>query len=256
MLQNLAYEMSVLAQAIQHKNLSAAAVHIGLSQPQLSRLIAKIEDELNVVLLDRTAKRKSTWTQIAEELATTFSKGLSRLETEILTIAHEREQNELHIATLEGLSEIALQFAKLCFSDLKIKTIYLDILDFKDLDSQFMSGSLDLIFTVRSPSKQVYRHTIEVGYQQNEKVSSNKNIYVCSPFELTGNRKTEVKQPQLFVSNSLALRRRWLQEFGGTGNLPTDTHRGKGKGYYSVYLIGSDLIGEKLWKHIAELAVK
>ena len=59
MLQNLAYELSVLVKAVQHKNLSAAAVHVGLSQPQLSRLVAKIEHELNIILLDRTARRKS-----------------------------------------------------------------------------------------------------------------------------------------------------------------------------------------------------
>jgi DNA-binding transcriptional LysR family regulator len=256
MLQNLAYEMSVLAKAVEHKNLSAAAVHIGLSQPQLSRLIAKIESELNVVLLDRSAKRKSSWTAVAEELAVTFSKGLSRLEVDLLKIAQDREQNELHIGTLEGLASIALQFVQLCFSELKMKAVYLDILDFKDLDSQFIGGNLDLIFTVRPPTKQKYQHLIEVGYQQNEKVSSSKDVYVCSPFELTGDKKNELNHPHLFVSNSLSLRRQWLKEVGGTGSLPTDTHKGKGKGYYSVLLIGSDLISEKLWKRIVEIAEK
>jgi hypothetical protein len=256
MLQNLAYELSILAKAVQHKNLSAAAVHVGLSQPQLSRLIAKIESELNVVLLDRTARRKSGWTPVGQELAMVFTKGLSRLESEMLAIAQERELAELHIGTLEGLSSMAIQFARACFEDLHMKRVFLDILDFKDLDAQFISGSLDLIFTVKPPSKQKYNHAVEVGYQQMEKITSNKDIYVCSPFELTGEKKIENDYKHLFVSTSLSLREKWLHEFGGTGSLPTDTHKGRGKGFYSVYLFGSDLISPKLWDQIATLAEK
>lgn len=256
MLQNLAYEMSVFAKAVQHKNLSAAAVHIGLSQPQLSRLIARIEGELNVILLDRTARRKSGWTQVAQDLAMVFTKGLNRLESEVLAIAQERELAELHIGTLEGLSSIAVQFAKACFEELGMKMVFLDILDFKDLDSQFLSGSLDLVFTVKPPSKQKFNHAIEVGYQQNEKICSDKDIYVCSPFELTGDKKIDADYKHLFVSNSLSLRQKWLHEFGGTGSLPADTHKGRGKGFYSVYLFGSDLINPKLWGQITKLAEK
>ena len=61
-MQQLYYELGVLAKAVNFKNLSAAALHVGLSQPQLSRIIAKIEEELKIVLLDRSAKRKSGWT--------------------------------------------------------------------------------------------------------------------------------------------------------------------------------------------------
>ena len=108
MLQSVSYELSVLAKAVQHKNLSAAAVHVGLSQPQLSRLIAKIEAELNVMLLDRSARRKSGWTPLAHDLALTFTKGMSKLQSEILSMAEQREVTELHIGTLEGLSHIPL----------------------------------------------------------------------------------------------------------------------------------------------------
>ena len=256
MLQNLTYELSVLAKAVQHKNLSAAAIHVGLSQPQISRLIAKIESELNVVLLDRTARRKSGWTQVAIDLSLIFSKGINRLESEVLAIVQEREQSELHIGTLEGLSSMALQFAKACFTELRMKKIFLDILDFKDLDSQFLSGSLDLIFTVKPPNKQKFNHQIEVGSQQMEKISSDADIFVCSPFELTVDKKLETEFNHLFVSNSLSLRREWLKDFGGTGTLPTDTRKGRGKGYYSVYLFGSDLISPRLWSQISDLAEK
>ncbi|GIL16630.1 MAG: hypothetical protein BroJett040_03810 [Oligoflexia bacterium] len=253
MIQNLTYELSVLAKAVQHKNLSAAAVHVGLSQPQLSRLIHKIESELNIVLLDRSARRKSGWTALAQDLALTYTKGIGRLETEIVSLAQEREVTELHIGTLEGLSQIAMQFAKDCFDHLKMKVIYLDVLDFKDLDSQFLSGNLDLIFTVRSPSKQKYSHMIEVGYQQMEKVTTDKNIYVVSPYEFTGfDKKTTEQATSAFVSNSLAVREQWLKSIGGTGILPVDAKTGRGKGQYTIYLIGSDLISPTLWGKIED----
>jgi len=254
MLQNLAYELSILVKAVQHKNLSAAAVHVGLSQPQLSRLVAKIEHELNIILLDRTARRKSGWTPIALELAATYSKGVGRLQSELLALAQDREITELHIGTLEGLSMIASQFAKSCFEQLKIKTIYLDILDFKDLDSEFLGGNLDLIFTVKSPSKQKFNHFLEVGYQQMERISTSKDTLICSPFEYSGfDKKEQEAAKNTLISNSLALRQNWLSTYGGTGTIPTEARKGRGKGHYIVYLIGADLLSPKIWNQIVQV---
>lgn len=254
MLQNLTYELSILAKAVQHKNLSAAAVHVGLSQPQLSRLIAKIEAELNVILLDRTARRKSGWTPLANELSLTFTKGIGRLQSEILSLAQEREATELRIGTLEGLSGIATQFVQQCFEKIGMRTIYLDVLDFKDLDSEFLSGNLDMIFTVRSPSKQKFNHQLEVGYQQMEKISTNKDVLLYSPFEFAGIEKKSLESAKnILISNSLALRSNWLHNIGGTGVLPIDAKKGRGKGFYSVYLIGSDLLSPKIWAQISEV---
>ncbi|MBX2995156.1 MAG: LysR family transcriptional regulator [Bdellovibrionaceae bacterium] len=254
MLQTLAYELSVLAKAIQHKNLSAAAVHVGLSQPQLSRLVAKIESELNVVLLDRTARRKSGWTPMALELSLIFTRGLGRLEGEIMALAEERDITELRIGSLEGLSGISTQFAKSCFDQLGMKLVYLDLLDFRDLDSQFLSGNLDLIFTVKSPSKQKYQKMIEVGFQQMEKVNSDPKTLICSPFEFAGLEKREVEAAShLLVSNSLSLRSQWLHNFGGAGTLPVDAKKGRGKGHYSIYLIGSDILSPRIWDRLKTL---
>jgi hypothetical protein len=255
MISNLTYELTVLAKAVQHKNLSAAAVHVGLSQPQLSRLIAKIESELNIILLDRSARRKSGWTPIAHELAMTFSKGISRLQSEIMAIAQDSETTELRIGTLEGLSAIATQFAQQCFEKYEIRTVHLDVLDFKDLDSQFLSGNLDLIFTVRSPSKQKFSHQLEVGYQQMEKISTNKDVHIYSPYEFSGvDKKTLEPVKHILISNSLSLRASWLHNIGGTGVLPIDAKKGRGKGYYSVYLLGSDLLSPKLWSKICDFS--
>lgn len=252
MLQNLTHELSLLSKAVQHKNLSAAAVHVGLSQPQLSRIVSKLEQELGVILLDRTARRKSSWTQVAQDLAIVFNKGVHRLEGEILAIAQDREQSELHVGTLEGLSDIAIQFADDCFRKLKMKTISLDILDFKDLDGQFVSGGLDVIFTVRPPGRQKHSHLLEVGYQQSLKVESNLKTYVCSPFELTKDKTQTQNFEHVFVSNSLSLRQRWLKEYGGVGELPADTRKGRGKGVHTVYLIATELMAPRLWNQISD----
>lgn len=253
MIQNLTYELSVLAKAVQHKNLSAAAVHVGLSQPQLSRLVAKIESELNIILLDRSARRKSGWTQLAHDLSLTYTKGIGRLQTEILSVAQDSEIHELRIGTLEGLSAIATQFVQFCFENIEISTIHLDVLDFKDLDSQFLSGNLDLIFTVRPPSRQKYSHQLEVGYQQMEKISTDSGVQVFSTYEYSSlDKKSIGKGSQVLVSNSLAFRSNWLHEIGGSGILPVNAKKGRGKGYYSVYLFGSDLLSPKIWTQISD----
>lgn len=254
MIQSLTYELSILAKSVQHKNLSAASAHVGLSQPQLSRVIAKIENELKIVLLDRTARRKSGWTPKAQELALTFSKGISRIEAEVYALAEEREITELHIGSLEGLSNISTQFVKQCFEKLGIKTIFHDVLDFAEMDSQFLGGNLDLIFTVRPPSKQKFNHIVEIGFQQNELVETNENFLVFSPFEYTAfDKKQKRIEQNVLVCNSLSLREHWLHENGGVGSLPVDAKKGKGKGAFTIYLIGSDLISPKLWDQIKEL---
>ena len=248
---SLSYELSILAKAVQHKNLSAAAVHVGLSQPQLSRLIHKLESELQIVLLDRSARRKSGWTQTAHELALLFSRGIARLDNELMALAQQREPTAIHIGSLEGLSGIASDFAQFCFQSLGVTTIYIDVFDFQDLDSQFLAGDLDMIFTVRPPSRQKYSHVIEVGFQQSEKFSSDKNILVCSPYEYMGVDKKSSELPsKALVSNSLALRSHWLHTLGGTGLLPTDAKTGKGKGAFVIYLIASELFSPRRWQKV------
>jgi hypothetical protein len=253
MIDRLTHELSVLSKAIVHKNLSAAAVHIGLSQPQLSRLIAKLEHELNLVLLDRSSRRKSGWTQAAHDLSIAYNRGMGRLETDILALAQNSEALDLRIGTLEGLSSIAVSFTKDCFKNTSLKNIYLNVFDFKELESHFLNNNLDLIFTVRSPSKQKYVHVIEVGYQQIEKIAT-KDILVASESELaTIDKKSRDAFSNQFISNSLSIRRQWLKEHGGTGSLPVDAKTGKGKGQYTIYLYGSHIISPSLWNKISKL---
>ncbi|HEY1079569.1 MAG TPA: LysR family transcriptional regulator, partial [Bdellovibrio sp.] len=164
-MQQLYYELSVLSKAVNFKNLSAAALHVGLSQPQLSRIIAKIEDELRIVLLDRSAKRKSGWTAVAFQLSEIFEKSIRRLESEMQGISNNQLVAELHIGTLEGLSDFALNTSRLCFEEVGVKKITLDIFDLNELEANFMSGNLDIIFTSKSPGRQKFKYLTELGFQ-------------------------------------------------------------------------------------------
>ncbi|WII70591.1 LysR family transcriptional regulator [Bdellovibrio sp. 22V] len=250
-MQQLYYELSVLAKAVHFKNLSAAALHVGLSQPQLSRIIAKIEDELKIVLLDRSAKRKSGWTTVAFQLSEIFEKSTRRLETELQGISNNQMVAELHIGTLEGLSDFALNTSKLCFEEVGVKKITLDIFDLNELEANFLSGNLDLIFTSKQPGRQKFKYLTELGFQKLENIETSKKFNVLSTFEYGRANKKELETfPHLFISNSLAIRRSWFDKIGGTGHLPTEAKKGKAKDAEPVLMIGSELLSPVLWENI------
>ncbi len=252
-MQQLYYEMSVLSKAIHFKNLSAAALHVGLSQPQLSRIIARIEEEMKFVLLDRSAKRKSGWTPAAFQLAEIFEKSAKRLETDLATITKNQKVAELHIGTLEGLSNLALKTCKICFEDVGVRKISLDIYDLNELEANFLSGNLDIIFSSKVPGRQKFRHLEEMGFQQLEKIQSNKKFALFSTFEFG---RIKGKEPQDFehilVSNSLAIRKEWLKTFGGSGFLPTEARKGKAKDHEPIMMIGSEVLNPLLWDQLIE----
>lgn len=252
-MQHLYYEMSVLAKAIHFKNLSAAALHVGLSQPQLSRIIAKIEDELKIVLLDRTAKRKSGWTGVAFQLAEIFEKSSRRLDIELQGISNNQMVAELHIGTLEGLSDFAMNTCLQCFEDVGVKKITLDIFDLNELEANFLSGNLDLIFTSKTPGRQKFKYLSEIGFQKLDKIETSSKFAILSSFEYGRAHKKEWDEtPHLLVSNSLAIRRAWFDRHGGTGHMPTEAKRGKSKDAEAVLMIGSELLSPVLWDKITK----
>ncbi|MFP5519304.1 MAG: LysR family transcriptional regulator [Bdellovibrionia bacterium] len=250
-MQMLFYEFSVLAKCVQFKNLSAAATHVGLSQPQLSRIIAKIEDELKIVLLDRTAKRKSGWTPIAFELSKAFEKSAVHFAQELKNISNQDMIEELRIGTLEGMTGMALKVAKKCFQVVGIKKITLDIFDLNELEANFQSGNLDVILSSKQPGRQKYKYLEEIGYQSLQPIESNKEYGVFSHFEIGRlHHKNTQQYPHILVSNSLAIRREWLQSQGGYGLLPSEVKRGRSQGKEPILMIGSDLLSPVVWKEI------
>lgn len=250
-MQHLYHELNVLSKAIHYKNLSAAALHVGLSQPQLSRIIHKIEEELKIVLLDRSAKRKSGWTTAAGQLAEIFDKSQKRLEAELQSISQNQVIQELHIATLEGLAGIAISVSKICFEHLNIKKVTVDIHDLSDLEAGFLSGNFDIIFTSKSPGRQKYKHMQEVGYQTMQHLKSNKDFIILSSFESVGYDKKELeKAPHVLVSNSLLVKKEWLGSIGGTGKIPSEVQKQKSKDSIPVLMIGSEILSPILWEEL------
>jgi hypothetical protein len=113
---------------------------------------------------------------------------------------------------------------------------------------------LDLIFTVRPPGKQKFHHVLEVGFQQMERVTTDKSILVASSYDVSGQDKKSLEGIEhTLVSNSLSIRQHWLKDIGGTGILPVDAKTGRGKGQYTIYMIGSNLLTPKIWEKICKL---
>lgn len=250
-MQQIYYELSVLAKAIHFKNLSGAALHVGLSQPQLSRIIARIEEELKIVLLDRSAKRKSGWTPIAFQLSKLFEKSIKRLEGELQSLSQNQIASEIHIGTLEGLSNFALNSCKHCFDKVGANRIFIEIYDLAELEAHFLSGHLDLIFTSKVPGKQKFKYFQELGFQVLEKIQTNKNYGLYSSFEYSKAQKKDFEEyKHVLVTNSLTIRKEWFKAYGGTGFMPTEAKRGKSKEHESVLMIGSEIINPVLWEHL------
>lgn len=250
-MQQIYYELSVLAKAIHFKNLSGAALHVGLSQPQLSRIIAKIEDELKIVLLDRSAKRKSGWTAIAFQLSELFEKSIKRLEGELMGISQNQMAAEIHIGTLEGLSNFAMDVCKHCFDQIGVSKIFIEIYDLNELEAHFLSGHLDIIFTSKSPGRQKFKYLMELGFQVLEKIQTSKTYAVLSNFEYGRSSKKEYDEfKHVLVTNSLAMRREWFKHNGGTGYVPTEAKKGRSKEHEPILMIGTDILNPKLWTQI------
>lgn len=272
---HLHWPLSVLGKAIHHKNLSAAADHIGLSQPQLSRLIAKLENELGVVLLDRTARRKSGWTPVAYKVADVYDRNSRKLSAALQEVQSEDLIQHLSFGTLEGLVPVAVEFCQAMFSDTKIPVIELNIYDLSELEEHFEKDKLDLILTCREPGRAKAKYLRPLGWQDltivgADQIESNSGslegaeLKVLSPYEhanliQTGKRnaskreKDQTAHSRLLVSNSLAIRKLYIDNFGGRGQVPGALlpNRPGSMTEKPVYLIGSDIIAPGLWEKLA-----
>src|SRR6476619_4490077 len=108
----LSWDLSILSHAVAYPNLAGASAHVGLSQPQLSRIIAKLEAETGLTLLDRETRRKSSWTPAAYRLAEIYAKTFSNFRAELAGVEGTAFPDHLRIGTLEGLLPQAMPFCK------------------------------------------------------------------------------------------------------------------------------------------------
>ena len=161
----LSWDLAILSRAVAYSNLSGASAHVGLSQPQLSRIVAKLEEQLNISLLDRETKRKSSWTPAAFRLAEIYTATFQNFRTEVNQLADGLEPDTLRIGALEGLVPLATSFCKKLYDQSDIMVLELNVHDTNALEEKFLKSELDLIYSVREPSRKKFRYTHSLGYQ-------------------------------------------------------------------------------------------
>ena len=249
-METLHWPLSILTKAIHFKNLTGASAHVGLSQPQLSRLISQLEKELGVTLLDRSAKRKSGWTQTAYRIAEIYALQSRKLQNSLQEALVAQIPTQVNIGTLEGLSEFAFEIAHSFFESSDVKEIALDIYDQNVLEEKFFNGDLDLIFTSREPGKQKFRHVIELGFQSIDKISSGDKYSVLSTFEY--GRLKKKPDNKILISNSLSLRKHWLETYGGEGVVPSKVKKVAGKDLMPAIIVGGEMFNETLWSVVVK----
>jgi hypothetical protein len=248
-MERVTHELEVLSRAVAYKNLSGASMHVGLSQPQLSRIVRKIEDTLSIVVLDRSAKRNATWTPTAYKLCEFYTKKMRAFDQELGALIGISQTKELKVGTLEGLASVALQFVHGLFEQAGIRLIEVDVFDLDRLEELFSRGELDIIFSSREPGRKKFRNCRELGVQSLERVNSNPHFEVMSTFEY-GTKRDKLKAlEKVLISNSLAIRKDWFEKFGGVGTFPSELKRAKSGRHDTerVVLLGSDTLSPSVW---------
>jgi len=252
-MENIHWELSVLSRAIAYKNLSGASSQVGLSQPQLSRIIARLEKALSVVLLDRATKRNAAWTPTAFKLVEIYSKTIRSLDQELTKLTGSMLTKHMKIGALEGLIPTVLPYAKKLL-ELGSHTVDIEVHDLNQIEEFFFRGEFDLLFVPREPGRKKFKYSKVLGFQVLERVEKSPQPLVMSSFEYATQRalvKQSSERP-ILISNSLLVRKLWLEQFGGTGIVPTQVTktRPKGETVESVFLLGNDTLSSTLWDKI------
>ena len=251
LLHQYAYHFHVLSRAVAFPNLSTAAMHVKLSQPQLSRIIASLEEELSIKILDRNAKRKASWTPVAHRLAEMYIKSSQLMEGDLAGIVTDAIPKHIRIATLDGLLDISCQFAKHLLDNCNIQAVELDLRDLSAIEEDFLRGNYDIILSAREPGVKKFPYLINLGFQTWDLLKTNSSAKVMSTFDFQ-NEKHHSKETKYMVSNALSVRRYWIENFGGEGRFPSELKRTGDKDTGdTVLVIGKETLPPKFWKDAA-----
>ncbi|MEK7357886.1 MAG: LysR family transcriptional regulator [Bdellovibrionota bacterium] len=254
---NLHWQLSILSKAIHYKNLSGAASHVGVSQPQLSRIISRLEGELGVVLLDRTARRKSGWTPVAYKIADTYFRTSRKLTQSLQQLKSDDQLTQLSVGTLEGLVPLASDFCHQLQEQPRLQMIELNVYDLSELEERFEKDEIDLIFTCREPGRHKYKNVRQLGYQAIDRVGPSDGPKAFSQYEYAQavhNRRVPPKDLKVVMSNSLAVRRLWIDSYGASGFVPSDVRKRKSEGAETpVIMIGADLLSPAVWQKFEQI---
>jgi hypothetical protein len=257
----LNWQLDILSKAVDLPHLTSAASVIGISQPQLSRIVKQLESELGVQLLNREAKRSASWTLDAHNIAALYRRTFLSFQIEMSALQNNATQPYLRVGALDGLSNQALSLCHRLLSEPSVETVELDLYDLNDLEARFLAGTLDLIFSLREPERSKSLWVRTLGYQRIESHGSEGCIAVKSVFEQKnfqgekwGKKSKKSASNKTFVSNSLAMRQQWINRFEGYGTLPSPVHERKsGRGLeYPALLIGRPELSKIIWQKINE----
>ena len=149
------------------------------------------------------------------------------------------------------MAKIAIELSHELFAKDSFERVELDIHDVGDLEEHFFRGHYDIIFSFREPGNRKFRYSETVGYQRFDRVENTKGVFVGSHFEARNlqSKKSKTKL-KLVVSNSLIVRREWLENWGGHGSLPGGVRKSRQEGDREVLIIGADNLSKTLWEHI------
>lgn len=246
---SLHWPLEVLARATAHPNATAAAAMIGLSQPQISRLVLLLERELGLELLDRRARRKAHWTQAAHDLSRKVREMNNELANEVRRLRGEAEPKVFKLGALEGLMDVALRLAEMVFQRTAVVRCELEIRDLIEIESLYLNRNLDVVLTSRSPARASKGLERRLGYQILEQILPSgarpgerqpaHSILALSPAEasrlapafekaLDPADRPEVDTGQgsrSLVTNSLEARVRWVESHGGIAWRPSSLVR-------------------------------
>lgn len=248
-------QLAVLSRAVHFQNLTAASQHVGLSQPQLSRLVGQLEQGLGVILLDRGVRRKTNWTPVAHRLAEVFDRSEQGLERGLRDLLDETITRELKVACLEGLASLAVGQLGLLAKSKRWRMIQIDVLDQTELEERFLAGSVDVVWTSRVPGKRKPRHQLSLGYQSLDERDSEVATEIYSSFEFARERKQEPSGLRI-VSNSLRVRELWFETWGGRGRFPSTVHVEPKAGRNVVLLLGGEILSESVWHELVQVTRK
>jgi LysR family transcriptional regulator, transcriptional activator for aaeXAB operon len=261
----LNWELEVLSKAVSFGNLTGASSHVGLSQPQLSRIVSKLEQKYQVVLLDRDAKRKASWTPAANRLAEIYVRMSRQFQGEIHLMIEGNEVKHLRIGALEGLSAHAAQCASHILSKTSVSLLELHVYDLSELEEKFMKRDVDIVFTSRVPGRKKYQFEKSLGYQtidiQTGGPVAGEHYRIFSSYQYSPQVKQEVEldsEAKVFVSNSLFVRQSWLENYGGRAIVPSKVSLEKRhkKTEESVLMIAHDHFAKSFWEQISSFQIK
>lgn len=255
------WELSVFCRAVEYLNLSAASAHVGISQPQLSRIVAKIESELGVVLLDRSIRRKTTWTPQARKLAEIYRRNSRGLEAEVQSLLGRARVTRLTVGCLEGLVPHAAGVCHEVVVKQKLQTVELDVHDIDTLETLFLNGTLDVIYTCREITRRKPKFTRIVAGQVLEVLTTDDKTAVRSHYEHRSIAQKRGEAPgfeTLIISNSLSVRKHWIENYGGKGVVPSKPKKREAKNPKEapVFLYAADKLPDELWRLIDSLSEK